>query len=438
MLGGFRDSFKVPDLRKRIGFSVALLTVYRLGCYVPSPGIDGRALSQFFQQFPNTLLGLADLFAGGALSNATIFALGIMPYISVSIILELLTSIIPYFESLKRSGVEGRRKLTQITRLGTVGLCIFQGFAISMWLENPAHFGEIVVVPNPGWLFRITTVITLTTGTIFLMWLGEQITEKGIGNGISLIITASILSRMPVAFARTAELVAAGEINFLAVVIMVALIFVVVAFAVIINESERRIPIQYAKRVVGRKVYGGQTTYLPIKLNQGGVIPLIFAISILTFPATILTFSTNRILQSIAGFLSPARGVGMLLYAILTVFFCYFYASIIFNPDNVSDDLKKYGGFIQGIRPGKSTAVYLERVLNRLTLPGALMLTGIALFPYFIMLVYRRIPFIVANLFGGIGLLITVSVLLETLRQVESHLLVRHYQGFIKKAKGRP
>ncbi len=437
MLEGFRDSFKVPDLRKRIMVSLMLLSVYRLGCYVPSPGIDGRALSQFFQQFPNTLLGIADLFAGGALSNATIFALGIMPYISVSIILELLTSIVPYFESLRRSGVEGRRKLTQITRIGTVGLCIFQGFAISIWLENPAHFGDIMVVPNPGWLFRITTVITLTTGTIFLMWLGEQITEKGIGNGISLIITASILSRMPVAFSRTEKLVAAGEINFLAVLLMIVLIFVVVGFAVIINESERRIPIQYAKRVIGRRVYGGQATYLPIKLNQGGVIPLIFAISILTFPATILTFSSNRVLQKMAEFLSPTGGFGMLLYAILTVFFCYFYASIIFNPDNVSEDLKKYGGFIQGIRPGKSTAVYLEKVLNRLTLPGSLMLAGIALFPYFIMLVYRRIPFVVANIFGGIGLLITVSVLLETLRQVESHLLVRHYHGFIKKMKGR-
>lgn len=437
MLEGIRDSFKVPDLRKRLGITIGLITVYRMGCYVPSPGIDGRALSQFFQQFPNTLLGLADLFAGGALSNATIFALGIMPYISVSIILELLTSIIPYFESIKRSGVEGRRKLTQFTRLGTVLLCIFQGLAISIWLENPAHFGEFVIVPNPGWLFRTTTVITLTTGTIFLMWLGEQITEKGIGNGISLIITASILSRMPVAVGRMAQLVSAGEISFLAVIIMVALMFVVVAFAIIVNESERRIPIQYAKRVVGRKVYGGQTTYLPIKLNQGGVIPLIFAISILTFPATLMTFSENRVLQNIAGFINPSRGFGMLLYAILTVFFCYFYASIIFNPDNVSDDLKKYGGFIQGIRPGKSTAVYLERVLNRLTLPGALMLTAIAIFPYLIMMVYKRIPYVVANIFGGVGLLITVSVLLETLRQIESHLLVRHYQGFISKAKGR-
>jgi len=437
MIEGFRDSFKVPDLRRKIFFTILLITVYRLGCYVPSPGIDGKALSQFFENFPNTLFNLADLFAGGALSNATIFALGIMPYISVSIILELLTSVIPYFENLKKSGVEGRRKLTQITRMGTVALCIFQGSAISMWLENPAHFNDIMVVPNPGWLFRFTTVITLTTGTIFLMWLGEQITEKGIGNGISLIITASILSRMPVGFHRVAELVNAGEINFLAVIIMVILMFLVVAFAIIINESERRIPVQYAKRVVGRRVYGGQSTYLPIKLNQGGVIPLIFAISILTFPATIMTFSSSRVLQNIARYISPTAGLGMVLYVLLTVFFCYFYASIIFNPDNIADDLKKYGGFIQGIRPGKSTAMYLEKVLNRLTLPGSLMLAAIAIFPYIIMIFYRKIPYMVASIFGGVGLIIVVSVLLETIRQIESHLLVRHYQGFIKKAKGR-
>lgn len=437
MIEGFRDSFKVPDLRRKIIFTILLVTVYRLGCYVPSPGIDGKALSQFFENFPNTLFNLADLFAGGALSNATIFALGIMPYISVSIILELLTSVIPYFENLKKSGVEGRRKLTQITRLGTVALCIFQGSAISMWLENPAHFGDIMVVPNPGWLFRVTTVITLTTGTIFLMWLGEQITEKGIGNGISLIITASILSRMPVGFYRVVELVNAGEINFLAVIIMAALMFLVVAFAIIINESERRIPVQYAKRVVGRRVYGGQSTYLPIKLNQGGVIPLIFAISILTFPATIMTFSANRVLQNIARFISPTAGFGMFLYVLLTIFFCYFYASIIFNPDNIAEDLKKYGGFIQGIRPGKSTAAYLEKILNRLTLPGSIMLAAIAIFPYIIMIFYRKIPYMVASIFGGVGLIIVVSVLLETIRQIESHLLVRHYQGFIKKAKGR-
>ena len=264
------------------------------------------------------------------------------------------------------------------------------------------------------------------------MWLGEQLTEKGIGNGISLIITASILSRMPVAFHRVAQLVSAGQLNFLTVILMIVLIFAVVAAAIIVNESERRVPVQYAKRVIGRRVYGGQSTYLPIKLNQGGVIPLIFAISILTFPATILTFSPNRVLQNVSQILSPSSGPGMFLYAILTIFFCYFYAGIIFNPDNVAEDLQKYGGFIQGIRPGKSTALYLERVLNRITLPGSLMLVSIAIFPYIIMRIFK-IPYIVASLFGGIGLLIVVSVLIETIRQVEAHLLLRHYEGFIKK-----
>jgi len=411
MIDGFKDTFKIPDLRKRIGITIFLISVYRLGCYIPSPGIDGAALAKFFENFPNTIFRLADLFAGGALRNATIFALGIMPYISVSIILELLASVVPYFENLVRSGVEGRRKLTQLTRIGTLILCLFQGFAISLWLENPDHFGGLVIVPNPGWTFRFITMITLTTGTIFLMWLGEQITEKGV-----------------------AQLVSAGQINIFIVIIMIVLIFGVVAAAIIVNESERRIPVQYAKRVVGRRVYGGQSTYLPIKLNQGGVIPLIFAIAILTFPATILTFSENRIVQNVARYLYPSTGPGMLLYIVLIVFFCYFYAGIIFNPDHVADDLQKYGGYIQGIRPGKPTALYLERVLNRITLPGSIMLSAIAIFPYIIMGVYRKVPYIVASIFGGIGLLIVVSVLLETIRQIESHLLLRHYQGFIKKA----
>jgi len=437
MITAFKDTFKIPDLRRRIIFTVALLSVYRLGCYIPVPGIDGKALAQFFARVPNTLFGIADLFAGGALSNATIFALGIMPYISVSIILELLASIVPYFENMVRSGVEGRRKLTQITRVGTVGLCIFQSLAISFWLANPAHFENVVMVPNPGPIFYLSTVITLTTGTIFLMWLGEQITEKGIGNGISLIITASILSRMPVAVHYLGMLTGAGELNIIILLILAVLLILVVAAAIILNESERRIAVQYARRVVGRRVYGGQTTYLPIKLNQGGVIPLIFAVSILTFPATIMRFSENSVLRRVADYLSPAGGLGMFLYACLTVFFCYFYASIIFNPDNVSEDLKKYGGFIAGIRPGKATAAYLEKILNRLTLPGSIMLVAIALFPYVLMHLLRKIPYVVASEFGGIGLLIVVSVLIETMRQIEAHLLVRHYQGFIKKARAK-
>lgn len=435
MFEAFRDTFKIPDLKRRIGITILLLTVYRFGCYIPIPGIDGKQLSKIFESSSNTLFSLADLFSGGALSQATIFALGIMPYISVSIVLELLASVVPYFENMLKSGVEGRRKLTQLTRFGTVGLCLFQGMAISIFLENPEHFGGIVIVSNPGFLFRIISTLTMTAGTIFLMYLGEQITEKGVGNGISLIITVSIISRMPVAFHRMAGLVASGEISFFVVIILIALIFGVVAAAILINESERRIPIQYAKRVIGKRVYGGLSTYLPIKLNQGGVIPLIFAIAILTFPATILSFAQNRLLVKISNLMNPSQPIGMILYALLTIFFCYFYAGIIFNPDNIAEDLQKYGGFIQGIRPGKSTALYLEKVLNRLTLPGSLMLAGIALFPYILMHLYRKIPYVVASIFGGIGLLIVVSVLIETIRQIEAHLLLRHYQGFIKKAK---
>ncbi len=435
MFEAFKDSFKIPDLKKRIGITIFLLTIYRFGCYIPIPGINGKELSRIFESSANTLFSLADLFSGGALSQATIFALGIMPYISVSIVLELLASVVPYFENMLKSGIEGRRKLTQLTRLGTVGLCIFQGMAISLFLENPEHFGGVVIVANPGWLFRIIATLTMTAGTVFLMYIGEQITEKGIGNGISLIITTSIISRIPVAFHRMAGLVASGEINFFVVIILIGLIFGVVAAAIIVNESERRIPIQYARRVIGKRVYGGQSTYLPIKLNQGGVIPLIFAIAILTFPATILSFTENKFLSKLAVILSPEQPTGMILYALLTIFFCYFYAGIIFNPDNIAEELQKYGGFIQGIRPGKSTALYLEKVLNRLTLPGSLMLTGIAVFPYILMHLYRKIPYIVASIFGGIGLLIVVSVLIETIRQIEAHLILRHYQGFIKKSK---
>ncbi|MCM8818694.1 MAG: preprotein translocase subunit SecY [Candidatus Omnitrophica bacterium] len=437
MFEAFRDTFKIPDLKRRIGITILLLTVYRFGCYIPVPGINGKELAKIFEGSANTLFSLADLFSGGALSQATIFALGIMPYISVSIVLELLASIVPYFENMLKRGVEGRKKLTQLTRLGTVALCIFQGMAVSIFLENPEHFGGVVIVANPGWLFRIVSTFTMTAGTIFLMYLGEQITEKGIGNGISLIITVSIISRMPVAFHRMAGLVASGEINLFVVIVLIALIFGVVAAAITVNESERRIPIQYAKRVIGRKVYGGQSTYLPIKLNQGGVLPLIFAIAILTFPATILSFTQNKVLSKIATILSPQEPLGMVLYACFTIFFCYFYAGIIFNPDNIAEDLQKYGGFIQGIRPGKPTALYLERIVNRLTLPGSVMLSAIALFPYILMHIYRKIPYIVASIFGGIGLLIVVSVLIETIRQIEAHLLLRHYQGFIKKSKIR-
>lgn len=436
MITAFRDTFKIPDLKKKIIFTVALLTVYRIGSYIPVPGIDGQALAQFFQRIQGTLFGIADLFTGGALSNATIFALGIMPYISISIILELLASVIPFFENLVKGGPEGRRKLTQYTRIGTVLLCLFQGLAVSFWLENPASFDGVVMVPNPGWIFRFITVITLTAGTIFIMWLGEQITEKGIGNGISLIITIGIISRMPVAIHQIGMLFKAGQINIPLIIFMIVLIFLVVGATILLTEGERKIPVQYAKRVIGRRVYGGQATYLPIKINQGGVIPLIFAISLLTFPATILRSVQNATVQKIAVLLSPTTGPGMLLYAILTIFFCYFYSAISFNPNNVSEDLKKYGGFIAGIRPGRSTAEFLEKTLLRLALPGALFLVCIAILPY-IIINTLKLPYLIASLFGGIGLLITVAVIIDTVRQIESHLIMRHYQGFMKKVKIR-
>ena len=436
MLTPFRDSFKIPDLRKKLLITLGLLAVYRLGCYIPTPGIDGAALSQFFQRIPGTLFGIADLFTGGALSNLTIFALGIMPYISISIILELLAAVVPYFENLRKEGPEGRRKLTQLTRQGTVLLCIIQSLAISFWLENPNNFDGVVMVSQPGWFFRIITVITLTTGTVFLMWLGEQITEKGIGNGISLIITIGILSRYPTASKQIGMLYRSGQLSGPTIFLMVILIGLVVAATILLVEGERRISVQYAKRVIGRKVYGGQSTYLPLKINQGGVIPLIFATSILMLPATMMRFAKIDFMRRISEWLAPDALLYTFLFAGLTIFFCYFYATINFNPDNVADDLRKYGGFIAGVRPGKPTASFLERILTRLTLPGSLFLVAIAIFPYIIMN-WLKIPYLVASLFGGIGLLIIVAVIIETMRQIEAHLLMRHYQGFMKKMKIR-
>ncbi len=430
----FRDSLKIPDLRQKIFITLGLLTVYRFGCYVPVPGINGEALSQFFAQVQGSLFGIADLFSGGALSQATIFALGIMPYISVSIVLELLTTMVPALESMIKSGVEGRRRLTQMTRQYTVLLCLFQGMMVSLWLENPANFGGIQMVANPGWSFRLMTIITLTAGTIFLMWLGEQITEKGIGNGISLIISLGIISRYPTAVKQAIMLTQTGRLSGLSIILMLILIVGVVSATIILLMGERRVPVQYARRVVGRRQYGGQSTYLPVRINQGGVIPLIFAVSILLFPATILRFFKSDFSVRVAALLDPGGLLYNILYALLTLFFCYFYAAVSFRPESVADDLRKYGGFIAGIRPGKATSEYLEKILVYITFPGALFLVGIALFPYLIMRIFK-IPYLVASLFGGIGLLIIVAVLIETIRQVEAHLLMRHYEGFLKKAR---
>ncbi len=435
-LAPFRDSLKIPDLRGKILVTLGLLAVYRFGCYIPVPGINGEALSHFFAQVQGTLLGVADLFTGGALSNATIFALGVMPYISVSIVLELLTTMVPYLENLVKTGVEGRRRLTQLTRQFTALLCLFQGMMISLWLENPAYFGGIPMVANPGWSFRLISVITLTAGTMFLMWLGEQITEKGIGNGISLVISLGIISRYPTAVKQTIMLIQTGRLSGLSIILMAVLIAGVVAATVLLIEGERRIPVQYARRVIGRRQYGGQNTYLPVKVNQGGVIPLIFAASILSFPALAMRFFKGDMATRIIHLLNPGGWLYNIVYAILTVFFCFFYAAVSFKPNKVSDDLRKYGGFVAGIRPGRATSEYLERILNNITLPGALFLTAIAIFPFLIMGIFKT-PYLVASLFGGVGLLIVVAVLIETMRQIEAHLLMRHYEGFLKKAKIR-
>jgi len=383
-----------------------------------------------------------NLFSGGAMRNMTIFALGIMPYISSSIIMQLLTTVIPQLERLaKEGGEEGRRKITQYTRYGTVVLAVIQATFISLWLENPAHFQGVQIVQFPGWGFRLLTVLTLASGTAFIMWLGEQITEYGIGNGMSLIITASIISRLPTATNQLFLLVspfapARRQIDVLTLIAMVIIMVGVIVAVVIITQGQRRIPVQYAKRIIGRKVYGGQSTYIPFRVNHAGVIPIIFAQSLLLFPATIAGFFPNPTFQKMANALMRGNILYFTMYSGLIVFFCYFYTAITFNPVDVADNMKKYGGFIPGIRPGKPTASYFDRILTRVTLPGAIFLALIAVFPRIISR-WLNIPFLIASFFGGTALLITVGVMLDTMKQIESQLLMRHYEGFLRKGKLR-
>lgn len=445
MLNSLSNIFKIPDLKRKVLITLGLIAVYRIGAFVPTPGIDGAKLAMFFENMSRaqggTLFGIMNMFSGGAMKRLTIFALGIMPYISASIILQLLTTVIPALERLARQGDEGRKKITQYTRYGTVVLALIQSFFIALWLENPARFQGMQIVQFPGWGFRILTMITLTTGTAFIMWLGEQIQEKGIGNGISLIITAGILSRMPTAVFQLIALASPGATGQAQIdpfkLVFLALMFVAVIVAVvIITQGQRKIPIQYAKRVVGRKIYGGQSTYIPLRVNQSGVIPIIFAQSIILFPATIAGFVPNRALQSVAAALQMGRPGYYVVYALLILFFCYFYAAITFNPIDMANNMKKFGGFIPGIRPGKPTAEYLDFVMTRITLPGAVFLTIIAVLPSVINS-QLGIPFLVSSFFGGTGLLIIVGVMLDTMRQIESHMLMRHYEGFMKKGRVR-
>jgi preprotein translocase subunit SecY len=432
MLDGFQNATRVPELRRRILFTVAMLGVYRTGVAIPTPGIDGQALAAFFEQARNTMLGLVNMFSGGALERFSIFALGIMPYISSSIILQLLTVVFPYLEKLSKEGELGRRKITQYTRYGTILLSVIQGTFISMGLEHIQAPGGGSVVFHPGWSFRAMTVITLTSGTAFIMWLGEQITERGIGNGISLIIFAGIVASFPSAAITTYQFFKEGEMSLFVLLGLVGLMVLVVGFIIFMERAARRIPVQYAKRVVGRKMYGGQTSHLPLKINPTGVIPPIFASSILIFPATIAQFIEHPYARLVSDLLVPGTVVYDLVYIGLIIFFCYFYTAVTFNPVDVADNMKKYGGYVPGIRPGQRTAEYIDRILTRLTLSGAIYVALVCILPT-LLIRQVNVPFY----FGGTALLIVVGVALDTVAQMETHLLTRNYEGFMKRGRIR-
>lgn len=429
MFEKIKTIFNIPELRRRILFTMALLVVYRIGGHLPTAGIDTQALAEFFRAQRGTLFGMYDLFVGGNLSRATIFALGIMPYITSSIIMQLMGAVIPFLEKLQREGEQGRKKINQYTRYATVGLALVQSFGISLFLESLAPNG-IPVVPHPGLGFKLITAITLTAGTIFVMWLGEQITERGIGNGISMIIFVGCLDSVPSDLLNTYTSLRGGAIGIIPLTLIGILMVLVTASVVVMTQGSRKIPVQYAKRVVGRKVYGGQSTYIPLGFNTAGVIPIIFAQSVLSFPMTLGTFIHGEWAQNLTAMFSPGAVLYNVLYGLMIIFFAYFYTAIVINPADMADNMKKYGGFIPGIRPGSKTAEYIERILTRITLPGAVFYALIAVLPTILMKA-AHIPFY----FGGTTLLIIVGVALDTLQQIESHLLMRHYEGFISKGK---
>lgn len=444
MLEAFFNSFKIADLRKRIVFTLGLFAVYRIGSYIPTPGIDGSALAEFFNRISQTqggtLFGIMNMFSGGAMERLTIFALGIMPNISASIILQLLTAVIPYFEKLAKEEM-GRKKIVQLTRYGTVILSVIQSLFISIWLENPAHFQGMQIVPHPGWAFRILTIISLTTGTAFIMWLGEQISDRGIGNGISLIITIGITSRIPSAVYQLFLLFSPfsptrRQLQPFVLVIMAVMLVGVTVAVIAITQGQRKIPVQYAKRIVGHRMYGGQSTYIPLRINQAGVIPIIFAQSIILFPATLAGFIPNPKFQELAANLLRGHWLYTILYTILIIFFSYFYTAVTFNPIEISENMQRFGGFVPGVRPGKNTADYFDFVMTRITLAGAIFLAAIAVFPDLIG-AWLKVPYLIASFFGGTALLIVAGVILDTMRQIESHLLMRHYEGFMKRGKLR-
>jgi preprotein translocase subunit SecY len=426
-----QNIFKIEELRNRVLFTLGMLAVYRVGAHVPTPGINNEALSEFLTRQGGALMGFLDIFSGGALSKLSIFALGIMPYISASIILQLLTVVIPHLSKLAKEGERGRKKIIQYTRFGTIFIGLIQAFGIAVGLEG---MEKGVFVQSPGWGFRLMTMITVTAGTAFLMWLGEQITERGIGNGISLIIFAGIVARMPSAINSTYQLVRTGEINIFFLLALLMIMIFVVAAIVFLESGRRKIPVQYAKRVVGRKIYGGQNTHIPLKINTAGVIPPIFASSIIAFPATIAGFIAIPWVQAVSRNLAPGSLFYTLLYVTLIIFFSFFYTAVVLNPVDMADNMKKYGGFIPGIRPGQKTSDYIYRVLTRITFVGSIYLAAVAVLPE--LFIYNlHVPFY----FGGTSLLIVVGVGLDTAQQIETHMITRNYEGFMKKGrlKGR-
>lgn len=423
---GFQNIFNIPELKKKVLFTFALLLVYRVGVHVPTPGIDAASLADLFSANKEGILGMFNMFTGGALERLSVFALGIMPYISASIILQLLTVAIPHLEQLSKEGEQGRKKITKYTRYSTVLLSIIQGLGISIGLES------MNAVINPGWGFRIMTVITLTSGTAFIMWLGEQITERGIGNGISLIIFAGIVARMPTATANTFRMLSTGDMNIFLLILLLILMITVISIIIFAEQGQRRIPVQYAKRVVGRKMYGGQNTHLPLKINTSGVIPPIFASSIIMFPATIASFVDLPIMHTVQEMLKPGSAIYEIIFIGFIIFFCFFYTAIQFNPENVAENMKKNGGYIPGIRPGLKTAEYIDKVLTRITVGGAIYLSVICVLPS-VLISKFNVPFY----FGGTALLIVVGVSIDTIAQLESYMISRNYEGFLGKKGAR-
>lgn len=440
MIDRIKNIFLIPELRTRILFTLGVLVVVRTGVHIPIPGINGDALGAAMKNYQNTLFGLYDMFAGGAFQKASLFALGIMPYISASIILQLMGSVVPYFQRLQKEGEEGRKKLTQLARYATVAIGTMQALSIAVLLESmTANLGGQVVsvVPYPGLIFKFTTVVSVVTGVMLLMWFGERITERGIGNGISLIIMVGILSRFPTVILTEITLIREGIRGLLGEVILLGLMFVIVAFVVFLTQGTRKIPVQYAKRVVGRKIYGGQSTHIPLRVNTAGVMPIIFAQAIMFIPSTVGAFFPNSdFMQGVMRWFGIDHPFYWLVFGGMIVFFTYFYTAMAFDPVQVSTTIKQQGGFIPGVRPGKKTAEYIDNILTKVTLPGSFFLAFVAIFPYVLMQV-MDIRYDLASFFGGTSLLIIVGVALDTLQQVESHLMMRHYDGFLSKGKIR-